>query len=530
VSALRYPVTFAPSGVTLWVEAGATLLSAAREAGIVVPAPCGGRGVCGKCAVRVSEGNPSEPDETERRALKLAPRATRLACRLAVTGPLTVRPIVTAAAPVSAEGEAPEEAQLLAALDLGTTTVSAVVIGAESGRELGRSVVPNSQATWGADVISRIAAARDGEGVVLRRCAEQSIIDALTAACDRASGCLSSVRRLVVVGNSAMASLLLGMDVRGLAGHPFSAPFQSAVSLSEDSSVARTLAADAETIVLPPIAGFVGGDLTAGLVAGGLIDVAETTMYVDAGTNAEMALVSPNGIWLASAAAGPAFEGFGVSSGGPATTGAVTCVRITGDGVELDVVGGGEPLWFAGSGLLSAMAELRRVGQLDESGRLVREGPLRERFAEREGVLQVDFGGSGPTPLSLTQTDVRALQTAKAAVAAGMVSLVKASGVKPRTLSRWILAGAFGGAMDVGQLFALGIMPKDALSGDVRQLADAALLGAAAIAVEPRILEDVTRQMRRAEHVSLADDPVFSREFVSSTALSTFTLKRGFSL
>jgi uncharacterized 2Fe-2S/4Fe-4S cluster protein (DUF4445 family) len=154
------PVTFVPSGRTVWVVPGTTVLLAARKAGIVIPAPCGGAGRCGKCAIRVVEGVAPESTALEARGIKLAPKGMRLACLLAVEAPLTVRPLISQPTRSPADIDVQEPGrELLAAVDLGTTSVHAVVIDAESGLELGRSSTANEQQSWGSDLIARVGAA-----------------------------------------------------------------------------------------------------------------------------------------------------------------------------------------------------------------------------------------------------------------------------------------------------------------------------------------------------------------------------------
>ncbi len=521
----RVPVTFAPSGVTAWVKPGATILEAARSAGIVIPAPCGGRGACGKCAVRILEGQPERADELEKAGLARAPAGLRLACRAKVTGPVTVRPVVAGGVVSQSGASAVTDESFLAGVDLGTTTVSAVIVGAQTGLELGRGTVPNSQQSFGMDVVSRIAAGVGGRGPELQAAAESSVTQALEAACGAAGACLERIVRLVIAGNTAMTALLAGADVSGLSQAPFREPDMpgNAIKLPV---LAERLAAGAEVIGFDGLGGFVGGDIPAGLLASGLLASDEDAIFVDIGTNAEIVVRSNGRIAYASAAAGPAFEGYGMSSGGPAGPGAVTRVDLTSD-IRLEVIGGGEPLWLAGSGVVSAVAELLRVGHIDRAGGMHAEGPASTRFGRDEaGVVRVGLGPYKGEPY-LTQLDVRAFQTAKAAVAAGLVSVVRACGLKPKKVQRFVVAGSFGAALDIVQLVALGVVPSD-LADRSESLADAALTGAAELAFDPTAASDVTRLKAVASRVELATDSKFATMFAAATELAPYTLKKGF--
>ncbi len=524
----RFPVTFAPSGVTVWAEEGSTVLAAARSAGIVIPSPCGGRGVCGKCAVRVLDGVDSPPEDLERRGLKLAPPGMRLACLMRVSGPLTVRPMISqTVSSLVSESDVVAEDGLFAAIDLGTTTVAALVLDAGSGRELGRALVPNGQASWGADVVTRLSAAMAGDGDLLKAAAEDSIHEALSAACGHAGTCLPAVKRLVVAGNTAMSSLLIGADVSALVERPFHMPYHDATALPSSSGLLKSLSAETETVVLPPLGAFVGGDVVAGLVAAGLVEERGPVFFIDAGTNAELALATSLGVTVASAAAGPAFEGSGVRSGGTASNGAVLKVAHEGADIHLDVQGGGDAQWFAGSGLLSALQMLRSVGHLADDGALSSDGPLADRFTTVDGVRAVRLGDSDSYSLLITQTDIRALQTAKAAVSAGVLALARSAKVKPRSIARWVVTGAFGAAVSPEDLVSLGILPADARDS-VEQVVDATLIGAAMIAVDRSLLDEAMSWLAGVRHLSLAEDDLFRDTFVAATALREYTLKQGF--
>ncbi len=447
---------------------------AARLAGRRIDAPCAGRGVCGGCGVRVLEGSLAPPDEAEMAGLRVAPSGIRLACRATIDGPVVVRPIVARTARAVprpsgtkfAAGRPAEGKPTVAGVDLGTSTLAATVVESESRIEIGRGGVSNRQSMWGADVLSRVSAAQSGDAEALRQAAEESVLDVLASACFEEGLCLRSIERLVIAGNSAMAGLLLGLDVSGLGAHPFTAPYAGVRSLPEGSSVTKALAQGAQAVVLPPLAGFVGGDVLAGLVAEGF-GAGRGGLYLDLGTNAEVVRsTGSGGLVVASAAAGPAFEAGGISSGGPAAEGAIQ--RVSYDaarGLELDVIGGVEPGWLCGSGLVSAIALLRRLGHLADDGLLSSSGPLEELFFDDHGVRSLRLAGSemgsatrerrGSSPtaprqstermrVTLTQLDVRAFQLAKAAVRSAIESVSRdaAAGARWRgDRRRWLRLG-----------------------------------------------------------------------------------------
>lgn len=507
------PVTFEPAGVTVWVESGSTVLAAARRAGIVLNAPCGGRGICGGCAVKVLSGDLAGPGDMELAGLERAPAGVRLACHSNVNGPVTVRPVVA----VSSTGEAvpgDEGVRPVAGVDLGTTTVSVAIVDAESRRELGTATVPNRQIAWGSDVLSRISSALDGHGEALSDAAWSSIADALQLA----GATDSRPVRVVIAANTAMSALLAGADVAPLSVAPFTAPSLPATLVS-GVAVASLLAEGAEVGIVPPVSAFVGGDAVAASVATGVIESAEPVFVVDMGTNAEVVLRSSESLFVASAPAGPAFEGGGIRSGGPAAEGGVARVSISSDGsVELEVIGGGDAGWFTGSGLISAVAALRRSGHIDRDGAFVGTGPLSKRFeTDEQGVTVLDLGDPAGR-LVLSQLDIRAFQLAKAAVCVAVESALKSARLKPRRVRLATVAGAFGAAVEPADLVELGIVPAK-LEPVLAVAGRAALTGATAFALDDDLLPRAVGLAGAATHLDLAAEPGFAKHLIDAMRL-----------
>jgi uncharacterized 2Fe-2S/4Fe-4S cluster protein (DUF4445 family) len=521
----RVPVTFAPAGITVWVCPGTTVAEAARAASVLVATPCAGRGVCAGCGVRVLSGVLEAADDVEFRALARAPEGVRLACRARVAGPVEVRPIFSAAAAESGvvpgvhrDGDGPA---LVAGVDLGTTSVAVLIAETVSGREIARATVANQQAGYGADVLSRISAALAGDSAELRELAEGSVVDALHAAANTGGADLARIERVVVAANSAMASLLVGADVAGLAAHPFTPPV-GAEALPVDSGVRAVLAKGARANLVPPMAAFVGGDALAATVAAGLVQVDAPTLLVDLGTNAELVLAQPSGLLVASTAAGPAFEGVGVSCGGPAIAGAIDRVDIVGDTVSLHVIGGVRPGWFSGAGLVSAIAGLVSAGYLAPDGAMLPDGPLSSRFSRDEaGVMGVLLSDEAGPAVVLTQLDVRALQLAKAAVRAGVETLLRRAGISAVDLDEVLVAGAFGAALDPTDLVSIGVLPSNA-AGRIRRVGNAALDGAAALALDEGLALLAEQTAARATHVDLAADSAFNAGFILATEFRAY--------
>lgn len=508
------PVTFEPTGAVAWVERGSTVLEAARIAGVEIVASCGGRGVCGACGVKVEAGQLGEPGEAEQAALRLSAGAFRLACQAEVVAAVTVRPVIRHAQGLTPDIAARSDSPLVIAVDLGTTNVAVAAIDADSGRELGRVTVPNRQCAWGADVLSRVAAAVAGEASTL----QSSAVDTVATALELLGVARERVTRVVVAGNTAMAGLFAGVDVTGLAGQPFTLP-QTPHLL--DSSVAASLGLhpEAEVLMVPAAAGFVGGDVTAGLLVAGFPERAGNILFVDVGTNAEVALSTGRSLHVASAAAGPAFDRTGLPVGAAGGK-AVTAVSFEDGGLAPRVAGVDSPARLAGSGVVSLMAALLRTGHLDRDGRMRSEGPLSARFAvDDAGVLVLRPFEELPE-LTFSQLDVRDIQLAKAAVRVGVDFVLQAAALKPADVDRVWLAGAFAAALSPADLDEIGMLPQH-LAEKIEVLGNGSLLGASAIALEPKRLGTAASMLDGVRHVDLAAEPGFAAALMNAVALDS---------
>lgn len=518
----RIPVTFAPDCVTAWVEPDVTVADAARAAGIIIPSPCGGRGVCGSCGVKVVSGRLSDPDDAELTGLARAPKGIRLACRARIESPVELRPLVACSAVDKPESlPAGPMRELIAAVDLGTTSVAAVLIDAENGRELARVSVPNRQQVVGADVLTRIGAALAGDADLLRLHAEESVLDSLVLAARQAEVSVAWVTRLIIAGNSAMTGLIAGANVSTLAAYPFRAPVVSGTLASQ--TLPSVLASGAQIRLVPPIASFVGGDTLAAIVATRMATSPLTSLLVDLGTNAEIVVAYGGHLYVASAAAGPAFEGAGITCGGPAAKGAVTAVGMTDAGhVTFKVIGGGEPLWLSGSGVVSAVALLRRLGHIDASGLFLQEGPLEARFSRSAAGVAVFALGEGSGCLTLSQLDVRAVQLAKAAIQVGIDTVLRESGCGAGSLEVVHVAGAFGFSVNTDDLIALGILPTETVE-IAERVGNAALDGAAMIALEADSAGALVELAAGVKNIELAQDAGFNDAFLAAMSLEPYS-------
>lgn len=348
--------------------------------------------------------------------------------------------------------------------DIGTTTIAIYLVSLNNGEIIDSEGLTNPQRGFGADVLSRIAACADGKAPdKLRELLLDGIGRTQRQLLDRNGIAEKNVYAMVVVGNTTMSHFFLGADPRNLAIAPFIPCFRSRVSLpGKDTPL--PLHPEASIQVLANISGYVGSDTLGVAMATRPWESDEYALAVDIGTNGEILLGNRENMWACSTAAGPAFEGAHIECGMRAGDGAIEKVRIERDRIILGVIGNGEPKGICGSGLIDAVAELLRIGIIGPDGRFATEpeglyaNHLRtSRGGVREFVLAA--GSAGGRDVVITQKDIRELQLAKAAIAAGIAILCKEAGISMGQVSRLFLAGAFGSYLDRQNAVALGMFP-----------------------------------------------------------------------
>ncbi len=524
-------VVFEPGDRTVEVPVGATLLDAARLAGVAIDAPCDGRGRCGRCVVRV-DGAVAAPTSDELALLGQRSLAdgVRLACRVRIIGDAHVRVGVAGGVRVVSEStlepawpvdplEPGEEARAAqrpfgAAVDVGTTTVAVSLVDRRNGDEVARTGMLNAQYPWGADVMSRVSAGvREGTDV-LRRALVHQVERLIVGTLEPRGLAPADVGRITLVGNAVMMNVLLGCDVTPFAGAPYEGAMLDAVTTTGRELGMHELG-DAACFVLPSASAFIGADVVAGLVATRAHEREGRALFLDLGTNGEIVLAGSDGLLAASAAAGPALEGGGIASGMRAAPGAVERVWREGDDIAFATIGGVPPLGICGSGLLDLLAVLLDAGVLDASGRLVTDvpGAVGGRVRERDDgrVFVVDEAAD----VVLTQRDVRALQLAKGAVRAALEVLLAVAEVQPGGVAEVVIAGGFGLHVDARALVRIGALP-DGWQDRVRFVGNTALAGARAALVSREAWREAERVARLVRTVPLAGDPRFEERFIAA--------------
>ena len=360
------------------------------------------------------------------------------------------------------------------AFDLGTTTVVATLLDLATGTPLAVASMLNKQQPFGADVITRISAIMMEPGTLttLAGLASETLVELTADVCEQAGVDAADVCEVALAGNATMTHIALGIDPEPLGVAPFIMAAREYPDVLASTDLGLPVHPRARAFLFPAFGAYVGGDITAGLLASGMDRDARTRLFVDIGTNCEIVLGNRDWLLATAAPAGPAFEGAAIRCGMRAADGAIEVVSMTPGGVELRVIGDAEPAGLCGSGLVDAVASLLGVGLLDRSGRFAPEEQaagiapgLADRLttlgAERVFVLHwLGEPGDVARSIYLSQRDVRELQFAKAAIATGWNILLAEAGLAPGDIQQVLLAGSFGSYLSPANAIRLGLVPR----------------------------------------------------------------------
>ena len=509
---------------TLDVAAGTNLLAAARTAGVYVDAPCNGSGACGKCRVEYRQTavlacQTVVEDDMEIRLTTKAQRdvavvssgrgdAVRLAPYLSKRYlPAEDKTLVQAGDVLLVAEPGNTEAELYGlAVDIGTTTLVVSLVDLNSGAELAVGVALNPQCDYVQDVLSRIRFAAGEDGL---RKLHEALIAELNRLTDqvaaRAGVATASIYEAVFSGNTCMLHLALAVSPASLGKYPYTPAIRGGDSRpAADCGLAVSSVGQ---VYLPPVvSGYIGADITSGIIAAGLQRLAGTTLFIDIGTNGEMILARDGVLVAASTAAGPALEGMNISCGMRAASGAVERFRVAQSGeAQVGVIGGGVATGICGSGLVDIISELLRMGIIEPSG----------KFAA--GVLRDSRNGKPVYAVSdavyLTQKDIRQVQLAKAAIRAGVEALLTEQRLRAGEVERVFVAGSFGYHLDADNLIVLGLLPA-AFRGKIEFLGNTSKYGAQAFLLDQSLRRTASDLVTAVTVVELANVQGFDKLFV----------------
>ena len=415
------------------------------------------------------------------------------------------------------------------AYDLGTTTVVATLLDLNSGTPVAVKSMLNMQQPFGADVISRISATMLDENALERlRIAAQSTLSELTNEVIKEAGISpNNVYEIAIAGNATMVQLVLGVDPEPVGVAPFITASQNWPVLNAKEFGIK-IHPGARSYIFPSFGAYVGGDIVAGVLASGMDRDKRVRLFIDVGTNCEIVLSDGNKILTTAAPAGPAFEAASIKCGMRAADGAIEVVKITKDGVSLQVIGDVEPQGMCGSGLVDAVAELAKIGVLDQSGRFVTQEVMEKEFPKLSARLinletnEKAFllhGDKNDPLVYLTQRDVRELQFAKASIATGWRLLMEQLKLNDEDIQQVLLAGSFGSYLSPASAIQIGLVPKIPVMRIV-SAGNVAGEGAKMVLLSQPERNGATALLNEVEYVELSDRADFNDKFVAQLGFS----------
>ena len=499
--------------IELECEYGSRLTDVLAKNNIYVSNPCGGRGTCGKCLVKVIEGNAEiSSSDIELVDDSMLSEGYRLGCKVYVEDNMIIEVVGDGTNNATTIGDKEEysivnswktgndtcksnarsETKLHAglesgygiAVDIGTTTIAMCLVALEDGEIIDNYSALNNQRIYGSDVISRIDASNSGKSDELRRIIVEDINEGIRKLISSQVGDNKSsnsnvdstkennVKVIVIVGNTTMLHLLRGYSTDGLGKYPF-----TPVSLEKEEGVSCDIlpgctVTNAKCIILPGISAFVGSDIVSGLYACDFHKKEKVSLFVDLGTNGELAIGNKDRILVASTAAGPVFEGGNISCGTGSVKGAICSTTISknifGNKVDYKTVMDGLPVGICGTGVIEIVAEMLKSGIIDDGG-------LMDEKYDEEGLVIAAIPGRNV--VSFTQKDVREVQLAKGAIRAGIELLIKEYGITMDDIDSLYIAGGFGYYLDINKAAIIGMIPKE-LIGRTHSVGNTALMGA----------------------------------------------------
>ncbi len=482
-------LTFKDNGKIINIDfSGQPLLRDLLEReGVALFSPCGGKGTCGKCAVKLS-GNASEPNAKE------VAFGCRLACQTVLLGDaqceLINKPEDFSYIQADSLNVNPSDIKnsFSVAMDLGTTTV-ALKLFDKAGKCLGVESAMNPQRSVSADVMGRIDYALQANAEHLQRQITHCLKGLIASACRKCGISEEEIGEIIITGNTAMLYLLCGYSPKSIACAPFEA----------DELFGKYISEPMKAYLPSCINAFVGADTVCAVMASGMCEKKDTALLCDIGTNGEIALWKNGRLYVTSTAAGPAFEGAEISCGCGAIEGAVNRVELAREGISAHTIGNKAAVGICGSGLLDAVALFLRLGYIDSDGNTA------------SGLSITANGGT----VTLVQEDIRALQLAKSAIRSGIEVLLSRTDTDMGEIKAFYLAGGFGNNLSASSAAEIGLIPKS-LEDKVIPIGNAALNGASMLLFNKKLMKKAEAMAEDAVHIQLGGEADFNEAFIKN--------------
>ena len=504
---MNITVLLESGSLVLSAQPGQSLLDVLREhGGLPIHAPCGGQGTCEKCTVYLSGPKGEIPVLACR-----TPAKDGMMLRLPPDTPLTVELHGNAAGTATPD---PGLKGYGISCDIGTTTVVCHLVELATGRVLATAGESNAQRAYGADVIARIRASMDGLRPTLTAAVSGQLSRMIGELCRSANVPVEQIRRMAVAANTTMCHLLAGLPLDSIGVAPF-----TPASVFGDCRDAKTLGLpfNGEVYICPAVSGYVGGDITADILAAGLDRSDVPVLLIDVGTNDEMALGCGDKFVCCSTAAGPALEGAQIRFGMTAAPGAISEVRWADGKVVCSVIGGGEPVGLCGSGLIDAVAVMLDLWAIDETGRMpdIEDDDIPDKAAPYLFLLDGEPAFRLAGHVAVTQSDVRMLQLGKGAIAADIRVLMDSCGADFGQVGELMLAGGFGSYIRPESAARIGLIPAELLCV-TRAIGNAAAQGALEALVSEKARVRLANLQKAMDYRELSGLPQFNDAYMDA--------------
>lgn len=460
------------------VVKGTNLLDLLTQNDIYVPANCGRRGTCGRCKVDITINNKVQ---------------TVSSCKYAIFDDIQVSLSQITANDFKVNKA--EQAGL--AIDIGTTTIALYYIDMQTGESQTFSTL-NKQAAFGADVLSRIKACEEGNLLELQAIIVKQLNQMLSN--------IPNAKALPVVisANNTMLHILLGQDPSSLGKHPFAPLFKDTKRLN-----GKDIGLNCSVLtLLPSVSAFFGADAVCGMASAQVADQDGVSLFIDIGTNAEMALSHNGTITACAAAAGPAFEGANIEMGMGAVEGAIDHVFFIEDKLSFSVIGDSKPIGICGSGLIDAIALLIQYGTINFYGTFTQKQTKLSKFIQKDKFFLSNT-------VHISQADIREYQLAKSAVYTGIMTLLEIHNLEPNDITRIYIAGGFGYYVNITSATASGMLPKDC-AHKVISIGNASGKGAMQALQDNDFITECERLATSIKIIELAETTDFMDKFIEN--------------
>lgn len=499
---------------TFEVPLNKNVLDALRENGFLLSAPCGGKGVCGKCRITARSFLPTALDFKYLTPEELK-QGIRLACDKFANHDMEIQieesvfsQIETGFAENTCHAHLEQERKYAIAFDIGTTTLACYLLLPDLKPAVAGIIADgNGQVVYGADVITRIQYTMEyPHGLKqLNQCMIQQVDRMCREVLKRNAVAGESVHLLYFAGNTVMLHLLLGVSPAGMGTVPYRAEFLQTQSVSASELGIASLP-EAQCFTAPCISAFVGGDITCAALACGAQNWKKTSLLIDIGTNGEILAGDGHRYYCCSAAAGPAFEGGNLRCGMASVPGAVCHVSVKNGELITETINNAKPLGICGSGMIDAVYCMLELGAADETGYFDITNPFIQKKDGLEGFLLSDN-------VIITQRDIREFQLAKSAVRSAIELLLKEAGWNADTIETVYLAGGFGSRLDLEKCAALGLLPK-AFLNKIIPVGNASGQGAVLAAANHGNRQILNKFSQSVKNIELAERTDFQEKFM----------------